>query len=332
MPLMDRLLILPAAEVHRLLSIERCIDVMQAALVSVSEGRAFQPLRSLVRAPGEKGFLGLMPAHHRGNEIGYGLKAVAVFPDNPARGLDSHLGAVLLYDVETGALRAVMDASAITEIRTAAVSAVATRALARKDAADVAIIGSGIQARAHLHAMAAVRKIRRARIFSTSPESAREMVSRSRELPIGEISVAPSAELAVRDAGIIVTATSSATPVLEREWISAGAHLNVIGSSVRTKREIDGRTLAAARLFVDRTESALNESGEVLMAIEEGAINKDHIRGELGDLLLGRIPGRTTAEEITIFKSLGLAIEDLAAGEFLYRTCVESGEGTWVGF
>jgi ornithine cyclodeaminase len=251
------------------------------------------------------------------------LKEICIFPANPARGLDTHLGAVLLHSGETGQLLAIVNASAITAIRTAAVSAVATRLLAREDAKTLTILGAGVQARSHLEAIPLVRKIESIRVFSRTPKKAAQLRG---------CEVMESVEEAVRDADIIVTATSSKEPVLRREWIKPGAHINAVGSSVATSREIDSQTMAASSLFVDRRESTINESGDYLMALREGAIKDDHIRAEIGDILIGRARGRTSRDEITLFKSLGLAIEDLASAAFIYDKVNRSGGGTFVEF
>jgi ornithine cyclodeaminase len=238
----------------------------------------------------------------------------------------------MLFSAETGELLALMNASAITAIRTAAASAVATRLLARPDAGDLAILGAGVQARSHLAAMPCARPIRRARIASRDPARAQalaaEMASRY-DFPIEPVA---SVVEAVRGADLIVTATTAAEPIVRREWIAPGAHINAVGSSIPTTREIDTATLTAASLFVDRRESTLNESGDYLFAAREGAIGPEHIRAEIGELLIGAHPGRTSPGEITLFKSLGLAIEDLAAADYVYRQAQAQGAGTWVEF
>jgi ornithine cyclodeaminase len=303
----SKILILNEHEVTELLTMRECIRVMEEALADLARGKVANPLRSLVRAEGASGFLGLMPSY-RGD---FGLKEVCVFPGNPARGLDTHLGAVLLHSGETGQLLGVMNASAITAIRTAAVSAVATRLLAREDAHVLAILGFGVQGKSHLEAIPLVRDIKEVRIFSRNHRQN-----------------ASSAEEAVRGADIIVTATSSKEPVLKRDWIKPGAHINAVGSSVKTTRELDSETVKATSLFVDRRESTLNESGDYLMS----GVGPEHIRAELGEILTGQARGRTSKDEITLFKSLGLAVEDLASAQFLFGEAQRRGSGTWVEF
>jgi ornithine cyclodeaminase len=220
----------------------------------------------------------------------------------------------------------------VTAIRTAAVSGVATRLLAREDAGDLAILGAGVQARSHLKAMAEVRSLRRVRVASRRLESARAFVKEMAGRHPFPIEAVASVEAALKGADLIVTATSAREPVVQRGWVAAGAHLNVVGASLPAHREVDGATMAAARLFVDRRESTVNEAGDYLFALKEGAIGPDHIRAEIGELLLGSAPGRTSGEEITLFKSLGLAVEDLAAAAHVDRRAREAGVGTWVEF
>ncbi len=317
-----KVLVLNEHEVHELLTMSECIGVMEEALATLARGDAHQPLRSLVRASGASGFLGLMPAYRAGQPPYFGLKEVCVFPSNPWRGLDTHLGAVLLHSGETGELLAVINASAITAIRTAAVSAVATKLLARENASRLAVIGSGVQARSHIKAIPLVREIREIRVFSRNRAQAESL----------GVQLSESVEEAVRDADIIVTATSSKEPVLRSKWIAPGTHINAVGSSVSTSRELDSATVAASSLFVDRRESTINEAGDYLFALREGAITEDHIRAEIGDIVIGKAKGRNSPEEITLFKSLGLAIEDLASAAFLYDKAKRAGAGTTVDF
>ena len=294
---------------------EECITVMEDALAALARGEVHNPLRQAIRAAGAAGLLGLMPAWRGGGTPYYGLKEVCVFPENPKRGLDTHLGAVILHSGDTGEPVAIVNASAVTAIRTAAVSAVATKLLARKDAHVLAVLGSGVQSKSHLAAIPLVRDIREVRVYSRSA---------------GNVA---SAEEAVRGADIIVTATSSREAVLRREWLSPGVHINAVGSSVAAARELDGATVAAASLFVDRRESTVNESGDYLFALREGAIGgPEHIRAEIGELLTGQAEGRKSDAEITLFKSLGLAVEDLAAAAYLYEKARRLGRGVTVEF
>ena len=327
---MSELLVLSNADVKQLLPMDDCIELMGGALTDLARGRSWQPLRFVVRPPEEQSLMGLMPAHHSSPQAAYGLKTVCIFPGNPARGLDPHQGGVMLFDGETGELRALIDASAVTSIRTAAVTGVATRALAREDSRVLAIIGSGVQARPHLEAMALVRPFDEARVWSRTPEHA-EAFANEAGAPF-PVEAVESAEAAVRGADVVVTVTSSREPVVERDWLAPGAHVNAVGSSIPTARELDSATIGSAAVFVDRRESTLNESGEYLTAIDEAGIGPDHIRAELGEVLLGSYEGRRSDDELTVFISLGLAVEDLAAAEYLYERARRDGAGSVVPF
>jgi ornithine cyclodeaminase/alanine dehydrogenase-like protein (mu-crystallin family) len=311
---------------------EECIELMADALAALARGEVYQPLRTIVRPPEARGLLGLMPAYRAGEQGAFGLKAICVFPGNPAKGKDAHQGAVMLFSRETGELLALMNASEITAIRTAAVSAVATRLLAREDAQQLAIIGAGVQARTHLKALAAVRDIKHARVAARNTGHAQQLV-REMQPEIGfSIEAVQTNEEAVRGADLIVTATSSLEPVINSDWISPGAHVNAIGTHSPNSREIDSATMAAARIFTDRRESALNESGDYLLAAKEGLVTPESILGEIGELLIGTKTGRTSAAEITLFKSLGLAIEDVVSADYLYKKAQSQNAGTWIGF
>jgi ornithine cyclodeaminase/alanine dehydrogenase-like protein (mu-crystallin family) len=327
-----KLLVLSEHDVHALLPVADCIPIMKEALVALARGEVTQPLRSIVRPEHAAGFLGLMPAYRGGARPAYGLKEICLFPGNPARGLDTHLGAVLLHSGETGELLAVVNASAVTAIRTAAVSGVATMLLAQEGPCELAVLGAGVQARAHIDAMLVVRPILSIRLASRSRERAETCVAEMRvRYPEGPtIEVVDSVEEALCGATLVVTATSAREPIVRREWLAPGAHINAVGSSVATTRELDSATVAASSLFVDRRESTVHESGDYLFALREGAIGSDHIRGELGELLEGTIAGRTAPGELTLFKSLGLAIEDLATAAYLFAKAESGGAGQWV--
>ena len=327
-----KILVLSHDEVVDLLPIKECIAVMRDALIALATGTVHQPLRTIIRPPDAAGVMGLMPSYISGDRAAFGLKAICVFPGNPAKGKDSHQGAVVLFSADTGELLAMMNASAITAIRTAAVSGVATDSLAREDACTLAIIGSGVQARSHLAAMSQVRSIKRCRIASRQIEHARkfaEEMSRDFSFPLEPVR---SVEEALAGADLIVTVTTANEPIVSREWISPGAHLNLVGSSIPNSREVDSATMVASSLFVDRRESTINEAGDYLFPARDGSIGPDHIRAEIGEVLKGDRPGRTSPDEITLFKSLGLAIEDLAAAEYLYERAREQKVGSWVEF
>ena len=325
-----KILVLNNEQIRELLPMRDCIELMADALAALTRGEVFQPLRTIIRPPEARGLLGLMPAYRTGEHGAFGMKAICVFSGNPAIGKDAHQGAVMLFSRETGELMALMNASEITATRTAAVSAVATRLLAREDAHQLAIIGAGVQARTHLSALDAVRSIKHARVACRNIEHAQELVRKVQPRFSFPIEAVGSNEEAVRGADLIVTATSSQEPVVNKDWIAPGAHVNAIGTHSPSSREIDGATMAAARIFVDRRESALNESGDYLLAAKEGLINADSILGEIGELLIGTKSGRNSVNEITLFKSLGLAIEDVACAEYLYEKARSQNFGTWV--
>ena len=238
----------------------------------------------------------------------------------------------MLFSAETGELLALMNASAITAVRTAAVSGVATDLLAREDASDLAIIGAGVQARTHLLAMSEVRSIKRCRVVSRNLEHARRLVDEMGARVPFAIEPVESVKEAVDGAELIATVTDAKEPVVQRAWLSPGVHLNVVGSSTPAAREVDTATIVASALFVDRRESTINEAGDYLAAAREGAIGPDHIRAELGEVLTGLKAGRKSPDEITLFKSLGLAVEDLASANYLYRKAKELNAGVWVEF
>jgi ornithine cyclodeaminase len=305
-----------------------CIELMAETLSTLTQGDAVQPLRHMMRIP--DGVLGMMPAYLAPGKS-LGIKLVSVFPGNHGTKYDSHQGAVLLFD-EHGSLIALLDASAVTAIRTAAVSGLATRLLARPEASQLAILGTGVQALTHLAAMRAVRTIAKVRIWNRTAANAQRFAERATKEHHLPVEVAPSAEAAVRGADIICTVTASKEPILKGEWVSPGTHLNVVGSSVATSREIDTPAVVRSRMFVDRRESTLNEGGEFLTAKKEGAIGDDHILAEIGDLVLGRRKGREKPDEITLFKSLGIGVEDVASARFVYQKAMKTGAGKSVEF
>jgi ornithine cyclodeaminase len=319
-------IVLSEHDVRELLDMPSCIDAMQEVLASLARGELHLPLRSVMRPPEAGTLLGLMPAYRGGDEPSYGLKEIVIVPDNPSRGLDTHMGGVLLHDGVTGELLAVMNASPVTEIRTAAVSAVATRALARADAERVAILGAGAQARGHVHAMRAVLDDPEIRIWARDLEKAEELA--------GEVgaTVAPSVDAALFGAEVVCTTTAAKQPIVEKRWLARGAHVNAVGSCFPTTRELDGETVAHASFFTDRRESCENEAGDFILALGEGAIGVDHIKAELGEVLAGMHPGREHEDELTIFESLGIAVEDLASAELVVRRARERGLGVEVPF
>jgi ornithine cyclodeaminase len=356
-----RVLVLSHRDILAALQPQACAEAMAAVLAGHARGETFMPLRSVMMPPDAPGFMGLMPGWSRGRDpepsqddpepsqdgpepsrdgtAAFALKAVCIMPGNPARGLDAHQGLVTLFDGETGVPTAILDASAITAVRTAAVTAVATGVLARPDAATLAVLGAGTQARAHLRALAGVRAFERVWVYAPTTAHAEDVAAEASAAGLAgasagasaSVTVAASAQEALRDADVVVTVTSARKPVLRREWLKPGAHLNAVGASSPQNREIDTATVAASALFCDSRESLRNEAGEFRLAIAEGLIPGDeHIRAELGEVLAGTAAGRRDPDELTMFRSLGLAIEDLAAAQCAVATAVEQGIGTEV--
>jgi ornithine cyclodeaminase/alanine dehydrogenase-like protein (mu-crystallin family) len=337
MPVRFRLL--TEADVKSVLTMDDLIDAMASALERFSSGHVTQPVRTVIPI-GERSFAGVMPAYvsappGSGGATSLGAKLVTVFDANHARGLPSHLASIVLMDPETGALVALMDGRYITEARTAAVSAVSSRLLARKTAASLAIIGTGVQARSHLEALSRVHTLRNVTVWSPNPSHRDTFVAwaGSALAPgAGQAGATPKvaavahAGEAVVGADVVVLVTSSPTPVLERGWVKPGAHVISVGACRPNQREMDPALVARARLFVDSRAAALVESGDVVLGMHEDRFGADHIVAELGQLVAGA-PGRRSDTEITIFKSLGLAVEDVTAADLAYRRAVERGMG-----
>jgi ornithine cyclodeaminase/alanine dehydrogenase-like protein (mu-crystallin family) len=255
-----------------------------------------------------------------------------VYPDNPKHGLSSHIGLVVLFDTETGMPLAVMDAAEITAIRTAAASAVATRALARKDASHLAILGTGEQAVTHLGAMSKVRALRTIRVWGRSPEKTERFAQEESSRLSLKVEASRTAEEAVTGADIICTVTASHEPVLNGAWVERGAHVNLVGSSRLFAREADDDVVAGSRFFVDSRASARAEAGELKHAIDAGRVSESHVLGEIGEVLSGKVVGRTGNHEVTVYKSLGVAAQDLAAAHVIYERAARDTIGTRVPF
>ena len=326
-----KILILSENDVRELLSMEECIAVMEKTLETTARGDAVNPLRTALRFPVGDGLLGMMPAYLASPKSA-GIKIVTVMPGNHGTEFDSHQGTVVLFEVEHGCPLAVIEASSVTAIRTAAVSALATRLLAREDASKLAILGSGVQAASHLEAMRCVRDIESVTVWSRSNANAKRFAdneSARYEVPVTPVSSVPDA---VAGADIVCTATSAVEPILEGPWIAPGTHINAVGACLRSWRELDADAARRSRVYVDRRESADNEAGDLLIAKEEGVIGADHVVGEIGELLLGTVEGRSSHEDITLFESLGIGVEDLGTAHFLYEKAAKLGAGTPVEF
>lgn len=318
--------LLSERDVRSVLTIGDLLEPMERALAAFSAGAAIQPLRSVVPVAAGPGFLGLMPAHVPDRHT-LGAKLVTVFAGNVQTGLPSHLAVIVLLDERTGQLRAIMDGRYITEIRTAAASAMAARYLARSDARDLAILGSGVQARSHLVAIAAVRTLEAVRVWSPDAAHRERFVAQMQPRLACPLVASANAEECVGGADLVVAATSSPTPVVAASWVKNGAHVTAVGACRPDQRELDPRLVARGRLFVDSRESALQEAGDVLLGIGERAFGPDVICAEIGEVVTGRAQGRRGPDDITIFKSLGLAIEDLVAAGIAYSRAIERGIG-----
>jgi len=296
-------MILDEDAVRSLLSMKELIPVMARALADLSSGKVVQPVRVMVPVAEHGGFLGVMPAY--GGALG--AKLVTFFPNN--KGMHTHHALILLFRPETGEPLVTMDGRLITEMRTAAVSAVATQHLARRNAAVLAILGSGVQARSHLEALRLVRDIGDVRVWS--PRNAQAFAERH------GVRATASAEEAVRGADLVVVASTSMTPVLKGEWLAPGAHINAVGAPRPTWRELDDDALAKARIYVESREAATRESGDVIAA--------GKVFAEVGEVVSGAQPGRKSEDEITLFKSVGVAVEDVATADLVYRKALQSG-------
>jgi ornithine cyclodeaminase len=307
--------IIESDEVRARLTPDVTISLMREALTKLESGEAVQPLRSVNSLPGGDSF-GFMPAWTKDF---FGAKIITAFHGNLGTEYPSHMGYVMLFESVHGAPVGMADASAITELRTGAVSAVATDLLARKDAKALAIIGCGAQGRSHLAAISRVRKLESVKCYDINPEAARRYAREQGEKYGIPVSVADSVEEAVRGADIVCTLTPSKEPYLKAEWIAPGTHVNAVGTFTPVTREATSELVAKSRLYADQVEAMKRESGEYLIPLKEGLITEAHIVGSIGAALLGKVPGRLTDEEITLFDALGLAIEDVTCAKYLLR-------------
>jgi ornithine cyclodeaminase/alanine dehydrogenase-like protein (mu-crystallin family) len=323
--------VLRGEEVRRLLPMSECIDLMHRTMIAVSEGKVVLPLRSILMMPGDRGMMGMMPGYLAEPEC-FGVKLVSLIPRNKPPQFSSHLGLVLLFEAEHGQPVALLDAAEITAIRTAAASGLATRLLAREEAGDLALLGAGEQARSHLEAMLAVRTLRRVRIWARDPLKARQFADAAKIKHGVLIEVSASVREAVTDADIICTTTKARDPILLGEWIAAGAHLNIVGSSIAAAAEIDTPAVVKSRFFVDRRESTLNEGGEYLRAVQAGAVTPQHILGEIGEVANRSKVGRVSPADVTLYKSLGVAPQDLSSAHYVLEKARAAGVGQVIDF
>lgn len=320
------MIVLSHDDVAHLLPMKEAIEVVEAVMKQVSRGGATLPLRSVTPVGGNNR-MGLMPGAIA-DPACFGVKMVSLFPDNPSRGLSSHRGAMVLFEAETGGAVAMMDASLLTAIRTAAASAVATRALARPDARHLAIVGTGEQAEHHLDAMMCVRDIRRLSVAGRSAEKAEAFAARaSRLYPELQIEHGTDFEATIRSADVVCTVTSSATPIVKGSWVTDGAHVNIVGSSIPTMREVDDEMVIRGDIWVDYLPSTLAQAGEIVDMIKAGTFSALQLQGEIGAHLLGNIQGRSRPDQVTIYRSLGIAAQDLAAAHHVLTRARSVGRG-----
>jgi ornithine cyclodeaminase/alanine dehydrogenase-like protein (mu-crystallin family) len=309
------------SEVRAVLPMGDLLECMETALTAFSSGQVRQPVREIIEAGTSGNFFAAMPAWLSAGPA-MGAKLVTVYHANGSRGLPTHQAAIVLLCAETGALLAVMDGRYITEARTAAVSAVALRRLARRGARSLAILGSGVQAGSHLRAFQLVWKFDHIRCWSPTAANVRKFADAN-----PEVRPAGSAEAAVRGADVVLLVTGSPTPVVRNEWVSDGACVISVGACRPYQREMDPRLVARARVIVDSRAAALKEAGDLVMAMQEGHFGPGHIAGELGEVFAGLVPGRTAQDEVTVLKPLGQAVEDVAAAQLVYARAMAMGRG-----
>ena len=324
------LLIIRAEEIRELLSMADCIEAMDRAMKAFSAGEVEIPARTIAPLSDNRSFFILMPGEMSSPAM-YGAKIVGLHPDNPARGRAAVQGFVVLFDSETGNPLALVDGAEITAIRTAAASALATRILARKEAGSHGILGTGVQAASHLDAIQCVRDVQAVRVWGRDFEKAQSFAAQhATRLDIDITAVADPAEAGSCD--ILSVVTNSPEPVLSGNWLQPGAHVNLVGAHESHDREADTGAVARSRVYVDSVAGALSESGDILIPISEGAFTRDHIVDEIGNVLLGKAPGREDPYQITLYKSLGLFAQDLFASAVLLEKALETGKGRSVEF
>ena len=325
----EAMLVLSENDVRSLLDVEELIPVLEQAHIQFSTGKAVMPVRQVVPLPQIKGRITSMPAYlSESNALG--MKVVTYFPENPKQGLPMILASVFLYSTESGRLLAVMDGTYITSIRTACVSAFATRALANPETPALGVLGAGVQARAHIRALCRVRKIREIKVYDVLEKSV-ESLKEELEPEVGiKIEPAKTAEEAVRNADLLVTVTTAKEPIVSADWLRPGVHINAVGSHRPDLREIDAATFERARIVVDSREAIMAECGDILLAIKEGVITENHIYAEIGEILAGKKPGRTATDEITVYKAVGIAIQDVATAQLAYEKALERKVGATV--
>jgi len=324
-------LLLSRDDVASVLTMADCLEAVETAFGELARGNALMPQRAVIRIPEHKGlFLG-MPAYIGGDMDALGLKVVTVYPDNPTQhDLPTTLGTLMYCDPATGRAIAIMDAGYLTAVRTGAASGVATKYLAREDAAVCVVFGAGVQAQKQLEAVNLVRPLQKVTVIDVVPDAKQRFVEKmGAELDL-EILPTEDIESAVREADIVITASSSHDPVFDGDWLQPGTHINNIGSHSPDARELDTTTVQRAKFVADLKEANLAEAGDILIPIAEGAVTEDHIYASLGEIVVGEKPGRENTEEITVFKSCGLAIQDVSTARAVYKAACSRGVGVQV--
>ena len=305
-------------KIASLLPMNECIEVMEKMFCSLAAGECLQPLRNIMMLPDRSGVMGMMPGHSAKLDV-MGIKVITVFHANSETGLPSHQGIVILFDAKNGTPLMFFDALEITAIRTAAASAVATKILSRKNSSTLAIIGSGEQAKRHIESILLVRNIKQVYLWSRNPQNAKELAEKTISKYSIPVTTTATVKEAIMNADIVCTVTASKEPVVAGEWIAAGTHINAVGSSVRSARELDTAAIIKSKLFADRYESLFNEAGDFLIPRNEGIVTDEDVKAEIGEVLLGIKKGRESDDEITLFKSLGIAAEDIFSAYHIYE-------------
>jgi len=323
------MLIINHTQVRELLSMRDCIEVVGEALAALARGEGVQPLRSSFWTPKTECELCWMPGSLAAGQP-FGIKIISCVDDPGELGVESHQGGVMIFDPANGAPLALCESGAITAVRTAAASALATEWLARPDATTVAILGAGTEARSHVEAMLEVRAVDLFRVWTRNADKAQAFATEQAARHGVTFETAADVASAVAGADIVCTTTSAREPILFGDMLSDGTHVNAVGASLVTWREIDTDVVRRSSLFTDRRESLENEAGEYRLAIEEGVIGADHLQAELGEVINGDHPGRTTDSEITLYRSLGVAVQDIASAQLVYQRALERGIGTQV--
>lgn len=320
------MLVLSEKEVRKIIEVKDVVQALEEAHLQFSTGKAVMPVRQVVPLPQIKGRITSMPAYlSEANALG--MKVVTYFQENPKRGLPSILATISLYSPETGKLMALMDGSYVTAIRTACASTMATKALANSETPIMGILGAGIQARAHIRALSQFRQISEIRVYSPSGTSARNLKEELEPECGIRVEAVESPEKAVRDADLVVTVSTAKEPILRAEWLKTGCHINAVGSHRPDLRELEADVLKRATVVVDSRDAIMAECGDILLAIKEGTIKKDHVYAEIGEVLAGQKPRRTKPDEITIYKSVGIAIQDVATARLVYQKALEQKVG-----